>query len=414
MSVIGLIGQRYCNAARGCRQRLFAARSLAFLSDGQAFRKVPLPSLIRPVVQTVERSFSQRKVAPDLSQPMDPVTSREQFVNYFPQIMEVLGRRAVLADLPDMRRWIERVVEYNVQGGKMNRGIALVESYKIMRPAASSDDVNVAIILGWAIELLQAFFLVADDILDGSHTRRNRPCWYQTNNLGVKAFNDSILLESCVYQLISSCCRHRPYYTAVLDLFHDVTMLTAMGQTMDLQSSPGDGERPDLDLFTMEKYSSIIKHKTAYYSFYLPVALALNMAGIADEQLLKRTEEILLPMGHFFQVQDDYLDCFGDPQVTGKKGTDIEDGKCTWLIVTALSVCSPAQRQLIQDHYGLKDEASVAAVKAVFRELEMDRRFVEYEESSSAEIQRLIQDLPESLPVALFQGFMAKIYKRKS
>jgi len=125
-------------------------------------------------------------------------------------------------------------------------------------------------------------------------------------------------------------------------------MLTAMGQTMDLQSSPGDGERPDLDLFTMEKYSSIIKHKTAYYSFYLPVALALNMAGIADEQLLKRTEEILLPMGHFFQVQDDYLDCFGDPQVTGKKGTDIEDGKCTWLIVTALSVCSPAQRQLIQ------------------------------------------------------------------
>ncbi len=85
---------------------------------------------------------------------MDPVTSREQFVNYFPQIMEVLGRRAVLADLPDMRRWIERVVEYNVQGGKMNRGIALVESYKIMRPAASSDDVNVAIILGWAIELV--------------------------------------------------------------------------------------------------------------------------------------------------------------------------------------------------------------------------------------------------------------------
>ncbi len=70
MSVIGLIGQRYCNAARGCRQRLFAARSLAFLSDGQAFRKVPLPSLIRPVVQTVERSFSQRKVAPDLSQPV--------------------------------------------------------------------------------------------------------------------------------------------------------------------------------------------------------------------------------------------------------------------------------------------------------------------------------------------------------
>ncbi len=60
----------------------------------------------------------------------------------------------------------------------------------------------------------------------------------------------------------------------------------------------------------------------------------------------------------------------------------------------------------------------MAAVKAVFRELEMDRRFVEYEESSSAEIQRLIQDLPESLPVALFQGtitlFLLRNFSRRN
>lgn len=67
-------------------------------------------------------------------------------------------------------------------------------------------------------------------------------------------------------------------------------MLTAMGQTMDLQSSPGDGERPDLDLFTMEKYSSIIKHKTAYYSFYLPVALALNMVNLYWSSIDKSNE----------------------------------------------------------------------------------------------------------------------------
>lgn len=99
--------------------------------------------------------------------------------------------------------------------------------------------------------------------------------------------------------------RQDPYYVDLLDLFHEVTFQTELGQLLDLITA--DEEIVDLDKFSLEKHSFIVIFKTAYYSFYLPVALAMYMSGINDEKDLKQVRDILIPLGEYFQIQDDYL-----------------------------------------------------------------------------------------------------------
>lgn len=67
-----------------------------------------------------------------------------------------------------------------------------------------------------------------------------------------------------------------------------------------------------------------------------------------DPEVYRQAKTILLEMGHFFQVQDDYLDCYGDPEVVGKNQNDIKEGKCSWLAVVALQRVTPTQRKMFE------------------------------------------------------------------
>lgn len=282
----------------------------------------------------------------------------------------------------------------------------------LLEKPLTEDQYFQAATLGWMTELLQAFFLVSDDIMDSSITRRGKPCWYRQEGVGLIAINDAFMLETAIYSLLKKYFRQHPRYIELVELFHDITFKTEMGQLADLLTAPEDNV--NLDNFSLEKHSFIVIYKTAWYSFYLPVALALYLLDIATPKNLKQAEDILIPLGEYFQVQDDYLDNFGLPEHIGKIGTDIMDNKCSWLVNVALEIATPEQRRILEENYGRKDVEKEAVVKKLFDDLNLKQRYEEFEEKRAKEIRELIDRVDESegLKKSVFTAFLDKIYKR--
>lgn len=245
--------------------------------------------------------------------------------------------------------------------------------------------------------------------MDNSKTRRGQLCWFRQPSTGLIAINDAMLLESCLFSLLKTHFKSEPYYTDLMELFHDIIFKTELGQLMDLITAPED--IVNLKNFSMEKYEWIVEYKTAYYSFYLPVALSLHMYGITSPKAFEEASRVLIPLGVYFQVQDDYLDCYGDPKHIGKIGTDIRDNKCSWLINMALKNANEKQRGLLEKHYGRKEDEDEKVVKKVFEELGLKEKFLKFEQESFQKVNALIEKT-ELVPKEVYNKFVQRIYKR--
>ncbi|KAI9712367.1 MAG: Farnesyl pyrophosphate synthetase [Bogoriella megaspora] len=341
-------------------------------------------------------------------------TTRPEFEKSFPPLVQDSVAYCKEHGLPQQAlEWFEQALTHNTMGGKYNRGMSVIDTSSILlsRPLSSAEQTSAAT-LGWIVELLQAYFLVSDDIMDESKTRRGQPCWYRMPNVGMIAINDAFMIESSIYLLLKKHFRSHPRYVDLLELMHEVTFQTELGQCLDLLTAPED--KVDLDNFSTEKYFFIVRYKTAFYSFYLPVALTLYNLDLATEKNLQQARDILLPMGEYFQVQDDYLDAFADPETLGKIGTDIQDNKCSWLVNQALKKANADQRKVLNENYGRKDAICEARVKDLYNQMKLDEAYAEYEDAIVKDLKNKIAEVDESegLKRQAFDEFLRKIYKR--
>jgi farnesyl diphosphate synthase len=272
-----------------------------------------------------------------------------------------------------------------------------------------------ALVLGWAIEILQALFLVADDIMDGSITRRGQPCWYKQEDVKMDAINDTLILESFLFFLLNEHFANHPNFVPIVQLYQSVSLQTQLGQMLDLLSQPQGRKGPEiLNQFSLEVYERIVCYKTAIYTFYLPLAAGLLVTNVvgSDSEELKVCRELSIDLGTKFQIEDDYLDCYGAPEVIGKIGTDIKDHKCSWLVVQALKRVNAAQKKMLEENYGHEEKECEDRVKALYRELKLEAVYEKQEDDSYAAIEAKVAKYANKLPGDLFLPILKKIHKR--
>lgn len=335
-----------------------------------------------------------------------------EFKNHFDKLNKSLVAEIerLCPDLPaSALDRLKRMSEYNVPHGKLNRGLMVLEALHEFRSGnlTLKDKQNVFCV-AWCIEWLQAFFLVADDVMDSSLTRRGQPCWFRQPDVGLMAINDALILRSSVNLLLKkelSSNTDVSVYYKLSELFTEVEFATEMGQMLDMTK---DGSN-----YSLSKYQLITKYKTSLYSFYLPFTcaylLSVNQSNHNDNVLseIKAERDILLDLGHLFQVQDDVLDVYGDPETTGKIGSDIEEGKCTWLLCKCLSLNPKESDRLL-----LKESRDPKTIKDIYKQHNLLGHFETFETEMKKKIETSIASLSRESSSRILQGYLNKIIKR--
>ncbi|XP_039309726.1 farnesyl pyrophosphate synthase-like [Solenopsis invicta] len=310
-----------------------------------------------------------------------------------------------------MHLYITQVLQYNVSRTKHLHSLAVVYAYKSIAPSEqqTEDNIRLARILGWCVEMTLAFMVIVDDIVDQSMLRRGKPCWHRCDETGLMAINDALLIESSLYYLIQKHFKGKECYINLVETFQQVLFESQIGEFLDMVSS---SKKLNLDQFTINRRNSIVQSKTEKITFLLPVFLAVHYAGIEKvRDMVKQLETILLEMGHFYQVQDDCLGCFFDG--LRKDSTDIEEGRCTWLIIKALERVTPEQRKILEECYGVSDPEKVKRVKQLYIDLDLQNAYFKYEKETYNALSALIQKISCKNLQNFFMGLLGKIYGRR-
>ncbi|MBN2414248.1 polyprenyl synthetase family protein [bacterium] len=231
-----------------------------------------------------------------------------------------------------------------------------------------------------AVEILHAFTLVHDDIMDNDETRRGLPTIHKKwNDATAILAGDGLVTKA--YQILLQNGNH---VREVLSIFTDGLMELCEGQALDKEFEDRDG-------VSMEEYREMIRKKT---SRLIEVACDIGaVLGGASQEERRALHRFSSALGEAFQIQDDLLDLTTDEAVSGKpQGSDISERKKTFLTIHFHEHASAADRTAFAEYYG-SGTLSAADRESVIRLLNNAGSI----EAAQAEIAALARSAVEGL-----------------
>ncbi|EAY05887.1 Polyprenyl synthetase family protein [Trichomonas vaginalis G3] len=334
--------------------------------------------------------------------------SKAKFFEFKDKILEFIDE--ISLEWPDQKQQqhFHDLVDYTIAGGKCLRGLLSVFGFlELTGYSPDSKEAEAAYALGWVQEILQASFLVADDLMDKSPLRRDKPCWYCLQENKYTAVSDSYFLENVLYMIIDKYFADFPVEVVleIKHLLHITTLRTALGQYIDMHK-----KEPTIDNWTLT-----VTNKTAYYTIWQPF-----LSGIVASQKIpaevwqsKPFEDALIKAGVLFQCQDDWLDQYGQAAVTGKVGTDIQDGKVSWLFAKAMEVGNEEQRKLLLENVGHHEPEKVQIVRDIYKALNIQKLSEEAQLAQYKELETYFSKVDPRLPQKTIKWLLGFLELRK-
>jgi geranylgeranyl diphosphate synthase type II len=236
--------------------------------------------------------------------------------------------------------------------------------------------------LATAIELFHNFTLIHDDIMDKAPLRRGMPTVHEKYGSSTALLAGDVMMV-VGYDYISRI--HSPHIRRILQLYNQTAIKVCEGQQLDMDFE----QQPQV---TLEEYLGMIELKTSVLlAASLQIGSILGGAGLGNQQHIYNFGKSL---GLAFQVQDDYLDSFGDPKKFGKQvGGDIVAGKKTFLLIKTLEMATDAQLRQIKELEKTDAATKVTGMLQIFKACGVDSWARELKEQYHAAACQSLDDI---------------------